>query len=231
MVVDRIDIETNIRGICDRVYDIALLEPLLPEDCEILNYKQRGNNSKIGFTTIVFNKRDKSRVHGIISSFNMDSFTTYSSVSDPNLVCARLSSRGEIILYNGDLVSADRIMPFSKRKILRILPKYLREFYSINNVEYNPSDISVQENYMNVSFKILCKDLDTAKWLLNTWYSVFNRKGADYIQISHCLSNTVGYLDTRECTVTGILLHRDPNYRDERPLGARILRVLNNKPI
>lgn len=228
MVVDRISIKTNIRGICDRVYDIAWLEPLLPENCELLNYKQKGNNSNTGFTTIVFNKKDRARVHGIISSFNMDLFTTYSSVSDPNLMCARLSSRGEIILYNGDLVSADRVMPFSKRKVLKIIPQCLKEFYTVNNIKYDSKDISIQENYMNVTFKILCKNLDTAKWLLNSWYSTFNRKGGDYVQISHCLSNTVEYLDTTECVVTGILLHREPNYREERLFGVRVIKGIRS---
>ena len=64
----------------------------------------------------------------------------------------------------------------------------------------------------------------TNEWLLNNWYSIFNRRGGDYVQISHCLSNTVKYLDTTttERVATDILLHRDPNYRDERVFGARV---------
>ena len=92
-VVDRLNIKTNIRGTCDRVYNLVLLEPLLPENSELLTYKQKGNNSNTGFAT---NKHDSVRV-GLISSFNMDSFTTYSSVSDPSLICSKLYSRGKII--------------------------------------------------------------------------------------------------------------------------------------
>lgn len=225
MVVNRLDVETNARGIYSKIYDIAWFEPLLPENCQIDNYKQRGNNSNNGYTIITFNKKDRSRVHNIISSFNMDSFASYETDNDPDLMYVRLSSRGgATILYNRDLVSAKRIMPFSKRKILRILPQCLKEFYTINKVEYNPSNIKLYENYMNVSFKILCKNLDTAKWLLDNWYSVFNRRGGDYIHVSRCLSDTIEYLDTTECVVTGILLHKEPNYKNIRPIGSKVIK-------
>lgn len=225
MVVERLKIDLPISNMCDRIYDVSWLEPIIPNTCKIDTYPQRGDNSASGLCVIRFSETDKRSIRRAISSLDMDYVTSYEkSDYDPSSMSAKLSSNGEIILYNGDLVSADRIMPFSKKKILKLLPQCLREFYTTSGAEYNPKDISIQENYMNVMFKVLCKDPSTAEWFINTWYSTFKRRGGDYTHIAHCLSDMIEYLDTRECVVTGILLHKDPDYKRVVPMRSKLIK-------